>query len=143
LSKPLFFSFALPDNDHAPAQFSEGSHVHPVAGGVAFKFGHPEPPVVGWGGAISATPVPMPEAAMHKHGQAVPGQNNIRAPGQFPAVQPESVAQAVKRRPDNPLRHRILPPDAAHIPTAPRFCQPIPHSQLSLPVRLPHNRLMA
>ena len=87
-----------------------------VAGGVAFEFGDPEFAAVGWGGAVDAATVAVPEAAVDEDGGFVFGEDNVGATGEVFGVEAEAVAEAVQKGADENLGFSVFAFDAGHIP---------------------------
>jgi len=52
-----------------------------VAGGVAVEFGQPPGAAIGWGGAVLATAMAMPEAAVHQNRRFVFRQQDVDGDG--------------------------------------------------------------
>ncbi len=101
--------------------------MHFVTRGVAIQFFQPEFAPVCWRGAILASFVAMPEAAVDENDCFVFRQNNIRFAGQRFDVQPKAVTHPMQQAPDDQLRGSIFPADAAHVPGAASFGQAIAH----------------
>ena len=109
---------AFPDDQDLPAPAAQPADMLPVVRHVPGKFVRPELPVaLGGGGALAAL-VPVPEAAMHEHHRAMPGQHDIRLAGEVRSLEPEAVASAVQQAADLTLRAGILAPDLRHVPAA-------------------------
>lgn len=56
----------------------------------------------------------MPKATLHENDLPVPGQYDVRSPGQVFTVQPEPITQPVEHRARGDLRLRIFAVYAAH-----------------------------
>lgn len=96
-----------------------------VSSGVAFEFGDPKFTAVGWGRAVLAAPVAMPEAAMNEDNSFVFGQDDVGTAREVFPVKPKTITHSVEERPDEEFRFRVLPPDAGHVARALRRCEPI------------------
>lgn len=62
-----------------------------------------------------ATGMPVPETAVHEHGDPVFRQDDVRGAGEVLAMQPEPQAQRKQHAPNFTFRAGILAADAPHI----------------------------
>lgn len=88
---------ALPDNGDTPSGGPQGSNVPCIAFDVVVKLRLPECRVGGGRGGQAAIGMAMPEAAVHEHNGAKPGENEIGPPRQFSGVQTIAQPCSVKR----------------------------------------------
>lgn len=108
------FQRALPNGGHTPAKSPECLHVSPVAINIAQEFPLPELFVGPRGGGISATLVPMPEAAMDEHHRSVLREHKIRRAGQLSDMKSIAKSPGEKKRSKGSLRLGILSANARH-----------------------------
>jgi len=98
-----------------------------IAAGVAFEFRHPECAVVGRRRGVPATPVAMPEAAMHEDNGLIFRQHNVGFAGKVLPVKTKPKTKFVEKRANALLRGRVLAPNSAHVPGTTFFVQPVTH----------------
>ena len=98
-----------------------------IARGIAVEFGQPPFTTVRWRGAVSAALVPVPKAAVDEDDGLVLGQHHVRPTRKFLSVQPETIAEPMQQRANDPFRCRVLAVDPAHVPTAAFFTQSVTH----------------
>jgi hypothetical protein len=87
----------FPYNDAVPAKFLERGLMELVAGDVAVELRQPPLPTVRWRGAVPATAMSMPKAAVNEDGGFVFQQNDVGTAGEFSDVQPKAVAHPMKQ----------------------------------------------
>jgi len=75
----------------------------------------------------------VPEAAVDKHCQAIPRQDDVGPPWQISPVQPEAVSPSVKQSPNGEFRPGVRPTDSRHIGATGGFAKSIRHNKLALP----------
>jgi len=88
-------------------------------------------------GAIFAILVPMPETTMNKNSGFIFRQNNVRTNKAATCwkinrirnrdfhMKPKAITHFVKQRTHSFFRRRVFAANAAHVPTAAFFCQPV------------------
>lgn len=93
------------------------SLTHPnTSGDLAFEFRDPPFAPVRRRGAVLATFVPVPEAAMDENDRFVFCQYNVRAAGQSADVKPKPIPHAVERTTNANFWRRVLAADLQHVP---------------------------
>lgn len=99
---------ALPDDCHSPTHASKCRNSGGVPFPVASKLVVPEVGSRLGQAEIWAAFVPVPEAPMHKDDRTPFGQDEIRLPGKFSAMQAEAEAASPKQPSDDQLRLGVL-----------------------------------
>ena len=99
---------AFPDDCHAPPHFSKCRNSGGIPLPVAPKFVVPEVRSCLGQAEVWAAFVPVPEAAMHKDDRTPLGQDEIRFPGKFPAMQTEAEAAPPKQPSNDQFRFGVL-----------------------------------
>lgn len=92
----VLFNGALPSNDCTPPRPSELMSYHRVAGDGCFEFRPPEGTIRSRYIGKPAVAVPVPETAVDQDHCAIPGQYNVRSPGQFLHMNTEPESQTVQ-----------------------------------------------
>jgi hypothetical protein len=77
--------------------------------------------ILGWSSRISAPDVPVPKTPIHKYGQMMPCQNNVRATWQFLVMQPIAKSLRMQISPYQQFRPGVFALDARHH-AGTRFC---------------------
>jgi len=122
------FRLTLPNYRHAPSQPAEGLPVNSISCRVAFQFSHPPFPSASRRSAVFAPRMPVPETSVNKNHSFIFWQNYVGPPRQLFPMHSEPITHPVQHRSHNHLRLGILPPNPAHVPTAPCFRQPVFHA---------------
>jgi hypothetical protein len=91
---PILY-FAFPDNNDAPAEFSQRHVMLSVAQNIVLEFRKPPITPVCGRCAIFASFVPMPKAAVNENHGLVFGEHYIGLAGKIPAVNPETETEPV------------------------------------------------
>lgn len=107
------FGRALPYDCDRPADGFKGSAAGAITGESAIKFDIPELDV-GDRPPAARTIVPMPKAAVDKHGRAVARKDDIGRARKIATIQAVSVAGGKKRRTNSALGGSILAVDCSH-----------------------------
>jgi hypothetical protein len=88
----------------------------PLTGSLDFR--SPEIAVRSWKPCVLAADVMMPETAMHENDRFVPWEDNVGLSRQLCIVETETIAVAVKQRPDTALGLGVLAANTSHDLTA-------------------------
>jgi hypothetical protein len=121
----------LPDEDHLPTRNFKFKFRSLVARNVTLKLALPELRT-GLGGIGQPAVVPVPEAAVHKKGNAPAPKDDIRLSRKVPGMEPKSVAHRVQEPTNGHLRSRVTAPDATHKGAAPLPAHDVePHTRLA------------
>lgn len=105
---------AFPDHLHAPPCSSERNNVPFVPGDILLELARPEVRSRRGRGREAASPVPVPEAAMHEDHRSVGGKNKIGSARKPLAVKPVPEAHSMQVPPQFQFRFRVLTPNPRH-----------------------------
>ena len=106
----------LPDKRHAPAQAQElGSHSQ-ITLNISLDFLGPKLGPCGRNAEVSALPVSMPEASMHKYHCAPLVHDDVWRARKVTFVQPKSIPKRMQASPDLHLWLGVFPTDRSHHP---------------------------
>jgi hypothetical protein len=89
VTQPCDGQFTLPDHEYAPAKSLQLAFVRSVTSPITGELGSPERDVGFGKSGPSASPVLMPEAAVHEYNGTVPWQHDIWLSRQRSDVGPE------------------------------------------------------
>lgn len=106
--------FAFPDDENTPAKATECCSRGDVAAHVRCELPFPVLCPRLRHSRIGTARVPVPEASVDLEGCLEPREDHVRGAREIAAVQPESVAQPVRRAAHRHLRCRIVAADGRH-----------------------------
>lgn len=106
--------FALPHNQHSPAETPQFAADASITGGVGLEFRSPEISARCRSGASPRAAVTMPEATMNEYGLGLRCEDEIRLPWQRSDVQPVAIASGKDHAPNNQFWRCIAAANTAH-----------------------------
>lgn len=115
LAKPIWVpSLALPHHQYAPSGATQSPHDGSVAFHITTEFGEPVRAIRLWLPRSSWASVLVPVAPVDEHHRAEPRERQVRRARQIAPVQPESVAERMCDRADDPFGRCISRADQGH-----------------------------
>lgn len=108
---------AFPDDPDPPASLMQGLDCGLIPRDIGLDFSAPEVfprlrPLE------QMAVVAMPEASMNEKNRMILREDEVRAPAQFPIVQPKTETAGMKPAADHQFRFRISPPYRRHVTAA-------------------------
>ncbi len=119
--------FTFPQHDYPPSSLLELATVPSVPHHIGPELRLPKFPSRRRSGCPFASSMPVPEAPVHEDYGFVPGQDDVRSPGEVSAVDAETEPHAVEQAAYYQFRLGVSRPDPGHVPASPFWCQVVRH----------------
>jgi hypothetical protein len=123
---------AFPHNDHFPSEASQLSANSSIALDVLVEFLAPESGVIGRSRGKTAARMPMPEAAMNKHGSLVTGKGEVGTARKLRIMQTKPQPRPMKVTSNPLLGRRVAAPDGRHHSAARFLVDDVDHHVTSI-----------
>jgi hypothetical protein len=106
--------FALPQNNHLPAQFPQPILVFAVPFHRSSKFGEPKLRPGGGRGGSRTSGMTVPKTTVDENDGGIFGEDDIGTAGKVFSMKPKAKSHSMKQRPNPHLRAGIFRPHPAH-----------------------------